>query len=159
MSDYRYDIRVTGWSDEPKTTVARWPALPDAVAVSIATSDFDPVIIEGPELEEILGLGDLLGRPGPDPDAPLWMLSFCDPDLAPPREQQRPGGPSYLGGAVVQAHTAGGAITRSHRLGINPGGEVAAAGPLPARYIAPEWRDRLLTADEVLAIPEPEELR
>ena len=100
-----------------------------------------------------------LGLLAPEPDDPLWWMSFCDPDKAPPPEQQRPGGPSFLGGVITQAPTFPAAITRSHMLGVNPGGEVACIGPIPAEYIAAEWRDRLLSADEIDAIPEPEGLR
>lgn len=38
---------------------------------------------------------------------------------------------------------------------MNPGGQVTAKGPLPAWMIEPQWRDRLLTKDEALSIPDP----
>jgi hypothetical protein len=101
----------------------------------------------------------LLGYLPPEPDDPLWWLSFCDPGKAPPPELQRPGGPSFLGAVITQAPTLAAAITRSHVLKVNPGGEIAIKGPIPARFITPGWRDRLLSADEIGAIPEPEELR
>jgi len=100
----------------------------------------------------------LLGYLPPAPDDPLWWLSFCDPDKAPPPELQKPGGPSFLGGVITQAPTLAAAITRSHVLGVNPGGEIKIAGPIPAEYIAAEWRDRLLSAEEIGQIPEPEGL-
>ena len=100
--------------------------------------------------ETKLPLDAALGLFEPAEDAPLWMMSFCDPD--------RPAGTQYLGGAVIQAPTLAAAITRSHVLKVNPGGEVATAGPLPAAWIGPEWRDRLLTREEVEAIPRPEGL-
>jgi len=81
-------------------------------------------------------------------DEPLWWLSFVDPDKAPPLELQEPGGPSFLGVAIVQAPTYLEAIRRAHRLGINPGGEVAAYGPIGVEEIAEVWCHRLLTADE-----------
>ncbi len=98
----------------------------------------------------------LLGYLPPGPDDPLWWLSFCDPDKAPPRELQRPGGPSFLGAVITQAPTFAAAVTRSHVLKVNPGGEVKVIGPLDLREVAPEWRDRLLSAAEIDAIPEPE---
>jgi hypothetical protein len=84
----------------------------------------------------------------PGPGNPLWWLSFCDPDL--------PEGSQFLGAAIVQAPTLAAAITRSHVAGCNPGGEVQVAGPLAVDSIGPEWRDRLLTKDEALSIPEPQ---
>ena len=97
----------------------------------------------------------VLGYLPPEPDDPLWWLSFCDPDKAPPPELQKPGGPSFLGAVITQAPTLAAAITRSHVLNVNPGGEIKILGPIPAGYIAAEWRDRLLSADEIDAIPEP----
>ena len=97
----------------------------------------------------------VLGYLEPEPDDPLWWLSFCDPDKAPSPEQQRPGGPSFLGAVITQAPTLAAAVTRSHVLGVNPGGEVKILGPIPPEFIAAEWRDRLLSADEIDAMPEP----
>lgn len=99
-----------------------------------------------------------LGLIPPAADDPLWWLSFCDPDLAPPLEEQRPGGPSFLGAVITQAPTLAAAVTRSHVLGVNPGGEIKIAGPMAAAFIAPEWRDRLLSQAEIEAIPEPDGL-
>ena len=90
----------------------------------------------------------VLGLIGPGPADPLWWLSFCDTD--------RRAGSQFLGVSIVQAPTFAAAITRSHVLGVNPGGEVASEGPLPAEFIAAEYRDRLLTRAEAEAIPEPE---
>ena len=102
-------------------------------------------------------LDALLGYFPPEPDDPLWWLSFCDPAKAPPPELARPGGPSFLGAVITQAPTMEAAITRSHLLKVNPGGEIKILGPLLPREIAAEWRDRLLSAAEIDAIPEPEE--
>lgn len=101
-------------------------------------------------------LNALAGYLPPDEGDPLWWLSFCDPDKAPPPELQRPGGPSFLGAVITQAPTMEAAITRSHLLKVNPGGEIKILGPIPAEHIAAEWRDRLLNAAEIDAIPEPE---
>lgn len=92
----------------------------------------------------------LIGRP-----VSLWWLSFVDPDRSAPPGQQVPGGGGFLGVAICEGDTLADAITRSHLLGVNPGGQVSARGPLPAWMIAPEWRDRLLTKEQALSIPDP----
>jgi hypothetical protein len=75
------------------------------------------------------------------PDS-FWWLSFCDPDL--------PEGTQFLGACMVQANSIPAAITTAHLLGINPGGEVAVAGP-----ITPEQRppghpiNRLMSREEI----------
>lgn len=88
-----------------------------------------------------------LGYREPADDDPLWWLSFAD--------ASRPEGRKFLGAAIIQAPTFAAAITRSHVIGVNPGGEVASMGPIPAGHIAAEWRDRLLTKDEAAAVPPP----
>ena len=107
-------------------------------------------------MSELLGVEAALGLGPPDESDPLWWLSFCDPDKAPPEAEQRPGGPSFLGVVIVQALTGVAAVTRSHVLGVNPGGQVAIMGPIPAAFIGAQYRDRLLSAAEAEAIPEPE---
>jgi len=83
----------------------------------------------------------------PQPDEPWFYLSFCDADL--------PKGQQFLGGAYVQGVNAGAAVGRSHKLGINPGGEVKILGPLPAEQMDENVpvadRERLLTRAEVEA--------
>ena len=86
-----------------------------------------------------------LGTYEPAADDPLWWLSFADPD--------RPEGTQFLGAAIIQAPTFPAAITRSHRIGVNPGGEVMAAGPIPPDAYGPEFRDRLLSAQEIDDLP------
>jgi len=88
-----------------------------------------------------------LGLYEPGPGDPLWWLSFRDPD--------RPEGSRFLGVAIIQAATLAAAMTRSHRLGVNPGGEVASRGPVDPQRIAAGWRDRLLSRDEADSVPEP----
>lgn len=46
-----------------------------------------------------------------------FWLSFCDTD--------KPEGERFLGGCLVQGADFGDAVHEAHRLGINPGGEVA----------------------------------
>jgi len=87
-----------------------------------------------------------LGLIEPEPADPLWWLSFCDTGS--------PQGDQFLGAVIVQAPTLPAAVTRSHVLGVNPGGQVAVLGPMPAR-IGPEWRDRLLSKAEAESVPEP----
>lgn len=55
--------------------------------------------------------------------AAWWWLSFCDPDL--------PAGSQFLGAALVRERNIPMAMARAWELGINPGGQVAAAGPIP----------------------------
>lgn len=81
----------------------------------------------------------------------VWWLSFVDPDRAAPRGQQQPGGPGFLGVAIIHAPGPIHAQQRAHELGINPGGEVAAY-PVPARVIPHGYRDRLLTRDDIAAL-------
>jgi len=95
--------------------------------------------------------------PLPEEDLDLWWLSFTDPDIAEtiPEDEQRPGGPSFLGACVVAAVGEASAVSRAWELGINPGGQVMVMGPFPQSTFAPQYRDRLLTADEAENIPEP----
>ena len=148
-------------SSDDTTDEIPWPDLPAGVTWEPAG---EPVVLEGPELMELLGFGPhvpedaIRGLAPPAHDDPLWWLSFCDPSKTPPLNLQRPGGPSFLGAVITQAPTLAAAITRSHMLGVNPGGEIGSVGPIPAAYIGADWRDRLLTAAEAEAIPEPEGL-
>lgn len=89
------------------------------------------------------------------PGGLLWWLSFCDPDKAPPPEEQVPGGSSFLGVVIVEAPSQKAAVVRTHLLGVNPSGEIGIMGPLKPGCIGEEWRDRLLSAEEVDRIPEP----
>ena len=64
----------------------------------------------------------------------------------------------FLGGAVVEAMNMLHAVTVSHQLGINPGGEVAIL-PLGLRITDQEWLDmwanRLLNETEARDLPMP----
>lgn len=134
----------------------RWTVVSDITISGEAAEAFlsAPAVVFGPHVprDAELGLHE------PEPDDPLWWLSFCDPAKAPPPELQRPGGPSFLGGVITQAPTLAAALTRSHVLKVNPGGEVKILGPMPLWSVAPEYRDRLLSAEEIDAMPEPAEL-
>ena len=88
-------------------------------------------------------------------DSPLWWISFVDPDKSAPPGEQVPGGGGFLGVVIVAADTFALALAVTHALGVNPGGQATILGPLAAGCIAPQWRNRLLTADEADAIPEP----
>jgi len=78
-----------------------------------------------------------------------WWLSFTDPG--------RPEGSQFLGVTVVQAPDDTSAVVTAHVLGINPGGEVLTAGPLPDD-IDQTWCNRLLTKEEAEAFPPPASL-
>lgn len=78
-------------------------------------------------------------------ETPWWWLSFCDASLPP--------GSQFLGGCYVQAAEIGQALAISHALGINPGGEVAFAGPLEdkklRKMVTASDRHRLLSKAEI----------
>lgn len=74
----------------------------------------------------------------------LWWLSFADPDL--------PEGHQFLGVVIVEAQDGEAAVARTHLMGINPGGEVLIAGPIPLGRVHPRWRDRFLTKGDTAVI-------
>lgn len=78
------------------------------------------------------------------PDGAWWYFSFADADL--------PKGTQFLGAVFVRGCSLPDAITRSHVLGINPGGEVASIGPIPdetAQAIPARFRERLMSREDV----------
>lgn len=66
-----------------------------------------------------------------------WWLSFADSNL--------PKGKQFLGVAVVKARGYISAIQKTHRLGINPGGEVAFEIAEHQTEPPENWSDRLVT--------------
>lgn len=71
----------------------------------------------------------------------FWM-SFCDASL--------PKGSQFLGGLLIEADDFHAALLKSHRLLINPGGEVKAFEvkvPI-SESIEGEYANRLLTREE-----------
>jgi hypothetical protein len=77
---------------------------------------------------------------------PRWWLSFAD--------VSRPEGQQFLGVAIVEAQTMGEATMKTHRLGINPGGQIMGSQLPESFHVPPEKTDRLLGRDEaqVLAV-------
>ncbi|NKY47986.1 hypothetical protein [Nocardia cerradoensis] len=77
----------------------------------------------------------------------LWWLSFVDDTKSRSPAEQVPGAGGFLGVCIVQADHFMAAITISHRLGCNPGGQVQGyptdAPPHPA------WMNRLLSAADI----------
>ena len=67
-----------------------------------------------------------------------WGLSFAD--------GQRPRGSQFLGVVIVRANSFIEAVQLTHRLGINPGGEVQ--GWEWSNVVPGVFRDRLLTRAE-----------
>lgn len=139
-------VWVDGFSVDKDGVFREWHRGPDGERVETT----------GPVPPALAGLAQLAGITLPDQ---LWWLSFTDPDLLPEGQEPVPGGPSFLGAVITAAPTLEDAITKSHQLGVNPGGAIKIIGPLELDDIDPEWQDRLLTADEILAIPEPARLR
>lgn len=82
----------------------------------------------------------------------LWWLSFVDASKSDPPEEQVPGGGGFLGVVIVQAPDAYSAVLVTWMKGINPGGEVQIIGPGPADAYPPEVQNRLLTAEEAMAL-------
>lgn len=71
------------------------------------------------------------------PDECIWM-SFCDP--------AKPKGSQFLGVIIMRSPGIAHAIDRSHRMGINPGGEIFSYVTDPSD-IKPEHFDQLLTKE------------
>lgn len=85
----------------------------------------------------------------PAAEKPLFWLSFVDPDLC--EDDGVPGGAGFLGVVITPSVTIGGAVLRTHHLGVNPGGEVMGA-MLPREAVRSFWWDRLLTKEDAEAI-------
>lgn len=109
-------------------------------------------------------LHDLIAQEQAEPQSGLWYLSFVDPEIAAgiPREDQQPGGQSFLGACYVEADGYLHAVERARELGCNPGGQVAGFGPWPPEWASAEWRaawgDRLLSSTEALTMPKMDQL-
>lgn len=71
----------------------------------------------------------------------FWYMSFCD--------AERPEGQQFLGSCFVAAKTLSGALTASHRLKCNPGGEVKFYELPPGTRLPAKWLTRLLAKDEL----------
>lgn len=112
---------------------------------------YEPVDLGHPDANR--AVNSLLAHLDDSPPS-WWYLSFVDTDLAAtiPLEQQRPGGPSWLGACYVDAPNFYMACVRAHELGCNPGGQVK-GWPIPDDVMdekVPEsMRRRLLTREDV----------
>lgn len=72
-----------------------------------------------------------------------WYLSFADPN--------RPTGTQFLGGLYIDAPSLPDALTKSHLLGLNPGGEVMFV-EMPMEFfenVPEDMRLRLLSREEL----------
>lgn len=107
---------------------------------------FEPVDLGSPEANR--SINSMLAAMDDTPPA-WWYLSFVDPELAPPLEEQVPGGRSWLGACVVKASNDVMAVREAHRLGINPGGEVAMWGPFTDEQVREGMRNRLLDREDI----------
>jgi hypothetical protein len=86
-------------------------------------------------------------------DVNWWYLSFAEPNVD--EGGTAPVGEGFRGGLYIEAASLADAVTQSHELGLNPGGEVAGI-EIPAEAMAdfeenvpPELRLRLLSKNEV----------
>ena len=70
-----------------------------------------------------------------------WWLSFCDANL--------PKGTQFLGACIVRAHGMTDAILQSHRLGLNPGGEVLTVQARDEFVPAEKYLGRLLSKADI----------
>lgn len=112
---------------------AELPPIPERVLVS-------------PETAALLAESDANMTPEGEPER-FWWLSFCDPT--------KPEGTQFLGVVVAgPARRRTQAIALTHKLKINPGGEVATVS-IPSnflRVIPDRWRNRLLDKGETDAL-------
>jgi hypothetical protein len=93
---------------------------------------------------------DLMASSLDEGDMSVWYLSFVDTEISKsiPLEEQRPGGPSWLGACIVPAMDATSAVAAAHRLGCNPGGQVAMYGPFAREEFKPECIGVLLKSQQ-----------
>ncbi len=70
-----------------------------------------------------------------------FWLSFADPT--------KPRGQQHLGVAIVEASSAGGALTKAWEMGCNPGGEVMIDDVTDDASLAEAPRNVLLTAEQL----------
>lgn len=72
-----------------------------------------------------------------------WWLSFAD--------ESPPQGRGFLGVAIVEGYGVASAAERAHELKINPGGSVQGTKLVGDGVPAPEFRNKLLSRDELSA--------
>lgn len=89
----------------------------------------------------------MIAHPNPEPDVSKsgwWFLSFCD--------NARPAGQQWTGVCAVQGSYMIDALRAAWALRVNPGGE-ALGTPIPQDKIpAAEFRNKLLTTREQVAL-------
>lgn len=73
---------------------------------------------------------------------PIYYMSFADDGR-------------FLGACVVEAVNVEAAVSRTWKVGCNPGGEIAIVELDAGETLAIEWRDRLLSREEAENLPEP----
>lgn len=84
---------------------------------------------------------DILIEANGEVEPRFWYMSFCD--------AARPKGRQFLGGCFVAAKTLSGALTTSHTLKCNPGGEVQLLELPPGAQLPAKWLVRLLSKSEL----------
>ena len=114
--------------DEAGATV--WHAACRACASSVTTSRRAEITEDSQDPENF------------DPN--VYWLSFVD--------TKKPEGDKFLGVAIVRGRSAEGAVEMAWHLGINPGGEVLIAGPMPEGTYPVTDMCRLLSKAEAEAL-------
>lgn len=113
------------------------------------TSTYRPIDTGNPEVNRFV---NMLAATSDTGEPIWWWLSFVDPEQSAPPEEQVPGGGGFLGVCIVQAPNEVAAVSEAHARGCNPGGAVAMY-PIPPEHLPDkEWRNRLLSKDEALAL-------
>lgn len=71
----------------------------------------------------------------------LFYMSFADPDL--------PAGTQFLGALILRAPSLEAAVTLSHLLRLNPGGEIAIIEAPPEVDFPDRYQERLMSKKEI----------
>lgn len=89
-------------------------------------------------------------------EALSWYLSFVDPDETALADEEIPGGPGFLGAAIITGDRPFvDAVRTAHMLGLNPGGSVQGL-PVPTAAVPPRFRNSFIPRGIDMAMFEAE---